>query len=84
MQLVLIEWKDAHGKDGWASLDKLRESCRPLRIRSVGWLIAKQNGYTLLTAALSGEKDNVIVNGDGHMAIPNCDIQKTTVLRKNG
>lgn len=85
MQLVLIEWIDAHGRDGWRALEDIQQSCRPLNCRSVGWLVAKKNGMTLLTPSLSGTDNNKIVtNGDGHMAIPNVCIKKITVLRKNG
>ena len=84
MKLVLIEWIDSHSLDSWAGIEELKGACSPLHCRSVGWLIAKKSGYTLLTTGLCGEKDNIIVKGRDHFAIPDCCIQKVTVLRKNG
>ena len=85
MPLVLIEWIDAHSARGWQPIEQLKEECcESLHVRTVGWQIAKKNGYTLLTSGISGENDGVVVNGNGHFSIPNVDIKKVTVLRKNG
>lgn len=84
MKLVLIEWIDSSSApDGWNRLDELKISTKPIRCRSVGWLLHEGNDAKTLVAHISGESDqhnNARACGD--MTIPNCAILKMRVLAK--
>ena len=84
MKLVLIKWEDAHGSDGWQPLSTIKKKAAPLMCRSVGWVVAKTRGHTVLTNARSNEHLGDAGDGNGHFTIPNACIRKVTVLRKNG
>jgi len=81
VKLILVEWVDSHGCVGWNALDTLE--AKPLHCRSVGWLVKKENGMTVLASGISGEK-----NGDlrlfarGDIAIPDRCITRTKVLKQ--
>jgi len=80
MRLVVVEWVDSHGQHGWNPIDSLE--AKPLHCRSVGWLVKKANGMTVLASSISGEK-----NGDlrlfarGDIAIPDRCITKTRTIK---
>ena len=76
MKLLLIEWVDSCG-DGtrWRELDEIKKD-RPVRIRSVGWLLVETPESKTIVAHLGPD------HGQGEMTIPKEAIKKTTVLRK--
>lgn len=77
MKLVLIDWVDSCG-DGtrWRELDEIKKD-RPVRIRSVGWLLVETKESKTIVPHL-GDSDH----GQGEMTIPSEAIKKITVLRK--
>ena len=79
-KLVLIEWVDSHSGNGWRPLDELADAARPVMCRSVGWLVAEQNGTVVLVPHISGD-ETVRRYGTGDIAIPTKAIVKRTVLR---
>jgi hypothetical protein len=80
VKLFLIEWIDSHGCVGWNPLDEL--AAVPMNCKSVGWLVKRESGITVLASSISGEK-----NGDlrlfarGDLAIPDCCITKRVEIR---
>lgn len=81
-KLVLVEWVDSHSGDRWQDLDKIEEDTGPLYCRSVGWLVARRNGTTVLVPHISGEKNgNIRLCGTGEMSIPDRAITKIRRLR---
>lgn len=72
-RLVLVEWIDTHSTPEWDSLDNLTEKCRPMQCKSVGWLVAKQNGATLLVPHIA-KTPPYSADGSGSMAIPDVAI----------
>jgi hypothetical protein len=83
MDLLLIEWVDAHSGKGWQELEDMRERNGPLHCRSVGWLISQNQEYVTIAAHLSGERnENVVICGCGDLAIPRRCIVTIKVLHK--
>ena len=83
MKLVLIEWVDSHSGRGWRDLDEIKEECRPLYCRSVGWLLAEKDGCKIIVPHVYDDKNgNILLQGCGDIAIPNEAIRKITVSRK--
>jgi len=83
MKLVLIEWMDSHSGRGWQSLENLKEDSRPLYCRSVGWLLAEDNGCKVIVPHVYDEKNKgIILQGCGDITIPKKSIIKMTILRK--
>ena len=76
MKLVLIDWVDSVG-DGtrWRELDDIKKD-KPVKIRSVGWILAETKESMTIVAHLSDS------HGQGEMTIPSEAIKKITVLRK--
>lgn len=84
-ELVLIEWWDTHSGRGWNPLDEIEETCKPLLVKSVGWVICEENNCVLLVPHLAGEQnDGIKVLGHGDLVIPIRSIEKTTVLKEGG
>jgi len=84
MDLVVVEWIDAHSGKGWQDLHEIQDHIGPLYCRSVGWVVAKTAKYLMIVPHLSGERNgNVTVCGSGDLAIPISTIVKKTVLRKS-
>ena len=80
--LVLVEWLDSHSGKGWQALDEMADAARPVLCRSVGWLVAKANGTTVLVPHISGEDGGDLRQfGTGDIAIPTRAIVRTRVLR---
>lgn len=82
MKLVQIDWFDSHAGEGWQSLGDLREANKPVRCRSVGWLVSEKNGHKTIVAHLSGG-DGIAPYGRGDMTIPNTCITTMKMLREN-
>lgn len=81
-KLVLVEWADSHSGEGWRPLDEIAGAAEPIYCRSVGWLVSRRNGTTVLASSISGEGNrNVRLFGRGDIAIPNKAILKLTRLR---
>jgi hypothetical protein len=81
-KLFLIEWVDSHSGDGWRPLDEIAGAAEPVYCRSVGWLVSRRNGTTVLVSHVSGEANgNIRLFGKGDIAIPNRAIRKMTCLR---
>lgn len=80
--LVLVEWIDSHGGNGWQPLDELSAAAEPLRCRSVGWLLSRRNGMTVLASHISGEaNENIRLFGKGDIAIPDKCITRRKRIR---
>jgi hypothetical protein len=82
LKLVLIEWIDISAGRDWQPVDQIKEDCKPMFCRSVGWLVTERNGCKTIIPHLSGEKnEGIMVEGRGDLTIPNKAIIKITVLR---
>lgn len=83
MKLVLVEWLDSAGANGWNALGDIKQSI-PLECRSVGWLLSEKKGsrgMIILVSSIAGEERfSAEVRGD--VTIPNRAVTKMTVLRK--
>jgi hypothetical protein len=81
-ELVLVEWIDSHSGKDWQPLDEIAKAARPVRCRSVGWLVSQENQTTVLVAHLAGEGDGDLrTYGCGDMAIPTGAIVRMVHLR---
>lgn len=81
--LVLVEWLDSHSSSGWFSIDDLKNQCGEVHCSSSGWLLHKQNGYTLIVPHLVRDLEtDEPISGRGYLAIPTKAMTKTTILRK--
>jgi len=79
MKLVRVEWDDACAfSDGWIELGHAREH-RPLRVANVGYLLADEPGYVVLTAQIMIGKPQCELVGTVHV-IPKGCISKMEVL----
>lgn len=84
MNLVLVEWIDAHSSGNrWSHVEDLKHDCRPYNCKTVGYLISKKNGYIQLAGTVACSDDNEWdEKATGNMAIPIKCIRKTTILRR--
>jgi hypothetical protein len=76
--LVVIDWADAAGDDGWCSLDSARGYSPPL-IQSVGFLIENNNDYLVIVQGISDETD-IEEKCFGKFTIPKGMVKKIAVL----
>ncbi len=85
MKLVLVEWFDSHSVgDGWKPLDELGTQCGPVLCRSVGWLVAEEDGHRMIVPHISAMDDEDTRSyGNGEVSIPIRAIKKMTILRGN-
>jgi len=87
-KLVMVEWVDCHTAGGskWKDIEDIKETCQPLNIISVGFLIAKKNGMTQVLPHVYSNKqaDDIRIQGQGEFVIPNSAIKKITILRPSG
>lgn len=83
-KLYLVEWVDAHSTRGnWAPLDEIEEMSHPLHVRSVGWVVARRKGMTVVVPHISGEKnDDTMLFVKGELVIPNSNIRKMVRLKE--
>lgn len=69
MRLVLIEWLDSFGcSSDWQPLEGCQ--AKPLRCRSVGWLLHDGDDCKIVVPHLSETHENVPSQGCGDMTIP--------------
>ena len=87
-RLVMIEWIDAHGASNakWRDLEDIKDTCHPLYITSVGFLIASNNGMKTIVPHIYSEKQdkNIYRQGQGEMVIPIPGIKRITPLNTGG
>lgn len=74
-KLVLIEWLDSHRSDGWHGGEP---DTRPLRCRSVGWLIHDGEHAKTIAPHVTDEESP---QRCGEMTIPACSVLKMRTLR---
>ena len=80
MKLILVEWIDSHGGQGWEPLSELTGSL--MLCRSVGWLSSEAKGHLVIVPHLSGVNAGFRLFGRGDITIPRKCVTKITVLRK--
>ena len=74
MDLIYVQWWDAHNRDGWTPIERAKDECVPHVIDSVGWLIAKNEDY--ITIAPHMAPNSV----EGYISIPSSAIKKKKKL----
>lgn len=83
LDLVLVEWLDAHAGRGWQTADQIRNAAEPLYCRSVGWLVAENADCKVIVPHISGEKSGEwLLSGSGDLTIPVKAIVRFRVLKK--
>ncbi len=81
MKLVLIEWVDSFGcSPSWTELSEVKP--KPMRCRSVGWLIYDGDDCKVIVPHVSEDHDRAERQGCGDMTIPNQAILKMQVLQE--
>jgi len=84
MKLVLIEWLDSHGSQGWQTLEELEHACEPMKCRSVGWLFREGKDFKTILPHIAGENNkNIILQGRGELTIPTKAITKIKILQED-
>ena len=69
MRLVLIDWVDSLGcGSGWQPLEHCHP--KPLRCRSVGWLIHDGEDCKVVVPHVTEDHENAASQGCGDMTIP--------------
>ena len=71
-QLVVVEWEDHSGTDGWMPIDEVaRLNDHAYTARTVGWLIAEGKQRITLAASITAADDPDKPGRDvaGHMTI---------------
>ena len=64
-KLVRVTWHDAHGLEGWMSIQEIDQG--PRVINSVGWAIpGAKPGHVVLVGTVDADADMI----DGGLAIP--------------
>jgi len=79
--LLLVEWIDAYANarsDGWVSQEDIASYAEPLLVRSVGWVMARENGMLVLAGTVLDDDGTHESAADGVIAIPEVMIQKET------
>lgn len=81
MQLLRIEWHDAHSEDGWIDPAKMAtiESCE---CKTVGWLVGETPELLRLATTLQFGADGKIAASCMLLTIPKGCIRKVTTLQK--
>lgn len=69
LRLVMVEWEDSHGGQGWEDLSGDLQD-RALVCRSVGWLMLEGAVATVLVPHVNQEETGVPLQGCGVMTIP--------------
>ena len=76
MILMIIDWVDSCGEDGWSHMRELIKA-EPTKCRSVGWVAKETDEFIHLVPNISIEKDpEDWRNGEGFggVVIPRCNI----------
>jgi len=64
-KLVRVTWHDAHGLEGWMSIQDIEQG--PRVINSVGWAVPNAKpGHVVLVGSVDADADMI----DGGLAIP--------------
>lgn len=72
-KLVRVTWHDAHGIEGWISIDEIERE--PRCITSVGWAVPDiKPGHLVLVASVD---DDMV---DGGLAIPHAMVREVVEL----
>ena len=74
MDLIYVQWWDAHNRDGWTSTETAISECGPHAIDSVGWLIAKNDEHLTIAPHIAPH------SVEGYMHIPISAIKKRKKL----
>jgi len=85
MDLVLVEWLDAHSGRGWQTIEQLESAAEPLRCRSVGWLVRRTRECVVIASHISGAEQaeqGATISGQGDMMIPRVAITRIRKLRQ--
>lgn len=55
-KLMLVEWHDNFSQSGWRDVEErvTEENMRPVRIQSVGWVLAETEEVLKLAASIGG------------------------------
>lgn len=81
MKLAFVEWRDASGLpdrlQGWTALDDIRGHCRPVVIRSVGWIVADEPQRLVIVPNLTDDG-----YGESPTAIPRAWIRRIVRLKE--
>lgn len=82
MKLVIVDWIDSHSGQGWQRLSDIEQSAKPLKCRSVGWLLVDGKDAKTLVPHISGGSDlRVVPFGTGELTIPTVSILRMRTLR---
>ena len=77
MKLVRVDWVDSHFVPGWESGHEA--ACRPVKVRSVGWLLKKtRHGVVLSSNIVDGEESQHC----GAMTIPAAAVRRVRVIKE--
>jgi hypothetical protein len=81
--LVIVEWVDSHGANGWQWLDEVAAGHQVLmHCRTVGWVAARTKDVIVLVSSLSGEKNGSLrVGARGDLSIPLRSVVKITKVK---
>jgi hypothetical protein len=84
MNIVLIKWRDSHSNGGgWTAPDEFSKECEDLICETVGYEIARKNGYISIASSLSGHTQNYIATScKPTISIPECSIISRKILRR--
>lgn len=77
-KLIVVDWIDSHSNDGWESLEHKEKMCVPYPVRSVGWLIAKNDKHVTICSHIGFGASRA---GNGHMTIPEAAITKMSTIK---
>jgi hypothetical protein len=80
MKLIYVEWTDASSGPGWQRIDEIQQQ-RPLRCRSVGWLVHEDKDHIVLAASTYMPIEGFVMQAACDISIPLGMITKRKVLR---
>lgn len=74
--LVMITWLDSHSSSTWMDVEDLKARCSAKYIVTIGWLLTRDDGHTLVAASISDD-----ICADGDMCIPDTQIVSVEYLK---
>lgn len=80
LPLVLVEWVDSHGPDGWTHLDDIHHEITPCR--SAGWLYAESKETITILSHTSEIESSRHGQAQGIMTIPRVAITRIVRLKE--